>query len=102
MKKIMLMAMALFMAVAAQATDIKTVVLKTNMSCENCATKIKKNVRFEKGVKDIKANLDDKTLIVTYDADKTDVDKIIKGIAKVGYKATAIDNKLPVKGKEKK
>ena len=87
MKKFLLVAMTMFMAVAANATDVKTVVLQTNMSCQNCANKIQENVRFEKGVKDIKTNVSDKTVTITYDADKTDVQKLIKGIEKVGYKA---------------
>lgn len=90
MKKFVLMTMAFFMAVAMNATDVKTVVLQANMSCENCANKIKENVRFEKGVKEIKTNVAEKTVTITYDADKTNVEKLIKGIAKVGYKATEV------------
>lgn len=93
MKKFLLMTMTLFMTVALYATNVKTVVLHTNMSCQNCANKIKENVRFEKGVKDIKTNVNDKTVTITYDADKTTVDKLIKGIAKVGYKASVSEVK---------
>ena len=93
MKKFLFMTMALFMAVAVQATDVKTVVLETNMSCQNCANKIQENVRFEKGVKSIKTNVSDKTVTITYDADKTNVDNLIKGIEKVGYKASVAQPK---------
>lgn len=69
--------------------DIKTVVLKTQpeMHCENCEKKIKDNIRFEKGVKDIRTNLDDKTVTIEYDADKTNVEAIIKGFKKINYEA---------------
>lgn len=93
MKKFILMALTMFMAVAVNATDVKTVTLKTNMSCENCASKIKENVRFEKGVKEIKTNVSDKTVTITYDADKTNPEKLIKGIEKVGYKASLAEGK---------
>ena len=81
---------ALAVTLACTAKDIKTVVLNTapEMHCYSCENKIKSNIRFEKGVKDIVTNLADKTVTVTYDADKTDVDKIIEGFKKIDYVAT--------------
>lgn len=80
----------LAVTLACTAKDIKTVVLNTapEMHCSSCENKIKSNIRFEKGVKDIVTNLADKTVTVTYDADKTDVDKIIEGFKKIDYVAT--------------
>ena len=74
------------------AKDIKTVVLKTQpeMHCANCEKKIKENIRFEKGVKSIKTNLDNKTVTIEYDADKTNVSNIIKGFKKIKYEATEV------------
>ena len=81
--------MALAVAAVCNAKDIKTVVLKTNpeMHCSGCEKKIKDNIRFEKGVKDIRTNLDDKTVTIEYDADKTNVETIIKGFKKINYEA---------------
>ena len=81
--------MALTVAAVCNAKDIKTVVLKTNpeMHCSGCEKKIKDNIRFEKGVKDIRTNLDDKTVTIEYDADKTNVEAIIKGFKKINYEA---------------
>ena len=72
------------------AKDIQTVVLKTapEMHCANCEKKIKNNIRFEKGVKDIITDLNNKTVTIKYDADKTTVEAIVKGFEKIGYKAT--------------
>ena len=72
--------------------DIKTVVLKTQpeMHCGNCEKKIKDNIRFEKGVKSIKTNLDDKTVTIEYDADKTNVQNIIQGFKKIKYEAKEV------------
>ena len=81
--------MTLAVAAVCNAKDIKTVVLKTNpeMHCSGCEKKIKDNIRFEKGVKDIRTNLDDKTVTIEYDADKTNVEAIIKGFKKINYEA---------------
>ena len=80
---------ALFIALAFAsvcfAKNIKTVVLTTNpeMHCTGCEKKIKENIRFEKGVKSIKTNLEDKTVTIEYDADKTNVEAIIKGFKRI-------------------
>lgn len=57
---------ALCMASVCTAKDIKTVVLTTTpqMHCANCEKKIKENIRFEKGIKSIKTNLQDKTVTI--------------------------------------
>ncbi len=71
------------------AKTIKTVALTTTpqMHCQNCENKIKGNLRFEKGVKKIETDIDKQTVTVTYDADKTSVDKIIEGFTRFGYTA---------------
>ena len=79
--------------------DIRTVVLTTlpEMHCANCEKKIKENIRFEKGVKSIKTDLKTKTVIIEYDAAKTNVQNIIKGFKKIKYEASEVkkdkDNK---------
>ncbi|WP_028902500.1 MULTISPECIES: heavy-metal-associated domain-containing protein [unclassified Prevotella] len=87
---------ALFIAMAfasiCLAKDIKTVVLTTNpqMHCISCEKKIKDNIRFEKGIKSIKTDLDNKTVTIEYDADKTSVADIIEGFKKIKYDATEV------------
>ena len=83
---------ALAVAAVCAAKDIKTVVLKTQpeMHCANCEKKIKENIRFEKGVKSIKTDLKTKTVIIEYDADKTNVQNIIKGFKKIKYEASEV------------
>ena len=63
------------------------------MHCNNCETKIKNNLRFEKGVKEIVTDLGDKTVAVKYDADKTTVEALIKGFAKIKYSAVPVPEK---------
>lgn len=81
--------MFLGMAASAGAKDIKKVVFTTTpqMHCENCETKIKGNLRFEKGVKDISTDIESQSVTVSYDAEKTDVNKLKAAFTKFGYKA---------------
>ena len=83
---------ALAVAAVSYAKDIKTVVLKTQpeMHCMGCEKKIKENIRFEKGVKSIVTNLDDKTITIEYDAEKNNVKNIIEGYKKIKYEATEV------------
>ena len=68
---------ALLSVTAVLAKDIRVVVFKVSqMHCENCEKKVKNNMRFEKGVKELSTELKDKTVSITYDAEKTDVKKI--------------------------
>lgn len=92
MKRLSFIIFALSFNVALFAKDIKTIVLKTQpeMHCTGCEKKIKDNIRFEKGVKSITTNLDDKTITIEYDADKTNVQNIINGFKKIKYEATEV------------
>ena len=56
------------------AKDIKIVVLNTDpqMHCANCESKIKNNIRFEKGIKEIETNLADKTVTIKYESKQKD------------------------------
>jgi copper chaperone CopZ len=74
------------------AKDIKTAIFTTNpeMHCESCENKIKGNLRFEKGIKSIKTDLKSKTVTIQYDADKTNVQNIIKGFKKIKYEAKEV------------
>ena len=90
---------ALALATVCLGKDIKTVVFTTNpeMHCANCEKKIKENIRFEKGVKSITTNLKNKTVTIEYDAEKTNVQNIIKGFKKIKYEVSEVkkdkDNK---------
>ena len=81
-------ASALNSAIAgAPKKDVKTVVFKVGLHCQNCVKKVKENISFEKGVKGLEVSLDNKTVTVTYDPSKTDVQTLKKAIEKLGYKA---------------
>lgn len=77
-------------AITSFAKDIKTIIVTTNpqMHCEACKNKIKSNMRFEKGIKAIETNISRQEVTLTYDADKTTPEKLMKGFEKIGYTAT--------------
>lgn len=92
MKKYLLLLIATLAVATAGAKDIKTVVLTTNppMHCEGCENRIKNNIRFEKGVKKIVTNVEQQTVTITYDADKTTIENLIKGFEKIDYTAREV------------
>lgn len=55
--------------------EIKTVVFTTTpqMHCAACENKIKDNLRFEKGIKNIETSVPNQTVTVKYNADKTTI-----------------------------
>ena len=89
MKKILILLLALLPMAAVQAKSNKqTVVLYCDLHCQGCCDKIMKNIAFEKGVKDIQFDMEQKSVTVTFDANKTDVPTLQKAFAKIGKPAT--------------
>ena len=101
MKKVLILSAMMLTAIVGLAKDIKTVVVTTQpqMHCSGCENKIKGNLRFEKGVKQIECNIDEQRVVITYDADKTCSEKIIQSFGKFGYKATEIKTTSPTETK---
>lgn len=75
------------------AKDFRTVVFKVDqLHCENCERKVKENIKFEKGVKEFSTDLKKRTVSITYDADKTNVDKLKAGFKKFKYDAVPVSD----------
>ena len=75
----------------AAAKDLREVIFKVEqLCCEKCEAKVKKNIPFEKGVKALKCDIPSHTVTVTYDAEKTSIEKLQKGFAKFAYTAEVI------------
>lgn len=90
MKRSFLLLTLALCTITSFAKDIKTIVVTPNpqMHCESCENKIKNNMRFEKGIKGIETNISRQEVTLTYDADKTTPEKLMKGFEKFGYTAT--------------
>lgn len=95
MKRIIIMAIAALAICAgsAAAKDIQKVVLTTNpeMHCQNCEAKIKNHLKFEKGIKKIDTSVENQTVTITYDADKTSEQAIIDSFSKIKYEVKKVD-----------
>ena len=70
--------------------EIKEVTFVVEFDCENCAKKIRENVSFEKGVKDLKVTLADKTVALKYDAAKTSEAALKASIEELGYPVNGV------------
>lgn len=94
MKKQILVMLVCLMALAATAKNLKTLRVTTDpqMSCANCENKIKKNIRFEKGVQNITTDLNGQVVTIEYDADKTNEADIINAFDKIKYKAIKLED----------
>ena len=92
MKKLFLVSAMMLTAVVGMAKDIKTVVVTTQpqMHCASCENKIKGNLRFEKGVKQIECDIPQQRVTITYDAEKTTPNAIIQSFGKFGYQASEV------------
>jgi copper chaperone CopZ len=79
-------------------SSTKTVVLKmkVEMSCANCQAKIQTGLSKAEGVEKAVADLDTKTVTITYNPDKTNKDKLVKVVEGLGYRTefTAKDAKI--------
>ncbi len=96
MRKIAIILSTLFlfsgMFINVQAQKTKTVDIQTSAQCSMCKEKIQSNIIFEKGIKDVKLDMETKKLSVIYKSKKTDVDAIKNAIASLGY--DTVSNKL--------
>ena len=110
MKRIILFLLAIlpmsFVLSTAEAKPNKqTVVFYVYLHCQDCCDKIMKNIPFDKtlknGVKDLVFSIEDQTVTVTYDANKTDVPAIQKAFAKIGKPATTAAPKCEQKCEQK-
>lgn len=67
------------------------------LHCQSCIMKIEKNIPYEKGVTDLKCDLQEQWVEVEYKNDKTNDTKLIEAFQKLGKEATVAND---VKAKE--
>lgn len=88
-KRILIALVAVILSAStALAKDFRTAVFKVEqLHCANCEKKVQNNIKFEKGVKTFSTDLPSKTVTITYDAEKTNVEKLKAGFKKFKYEA---------------
>lgn len=102
MKQTLLILLSSLLLMAA-GKDLRVLVMTPTpqMHCEKCENKIKKNLRFESGVKKIETSIKEQTVTVTYDATKTDVKKIQAAMKEIGYDTKVVSDTPKEKDKKK-
>lgn len=92
MKKLGIILVMMFVAVAVYAADkAKSVFTLDHQMSQMCEKKIKSNLRYEKGVSAIDVSLEENTITITYNPDKTDDEKLLKAFEKIGFNAFVVD-----------
>ena len=81
------------LAATAQKKKKETKVLKlsADIHCESCAKKVKENISYEKGVKDLEVSVEKRSVVITYDPAKTDPVKLLAAMRKIGFPATIVE-----------
>ena len=77
-------------SISAQKAENKVVCFKSSMDCANCEKTLTENLKFEKGVKDLKVDHISNTILIEYKAGKNTEDGFAKAIEKKGYVAEKI------------
>lgn len=88
MKKNLLMALTLVLSCntfAKTSADTLVVTTQPQMHCINCEKKIKSNIRFVKGTKNIDTSVDEQKVTIVYDSKKADYDDFVAAFRKIGY-----------------
>lgn len=81
------------LSVNAQKKGEKTVVFNANLHCNSCKAKVEKNLPYEKGVKDLKIDMEKQTVTVTFREDKNSTENLQKAIEKLGIEVKGIAGK---------
>ena len=98
MKKILAIVCCMFFAISMTSAQEKeknnkkqtTKFLVENMDCDNCVKSIEKNIAFEKGVTDLKCDLNTKIVEVTYNSDKNTDENLVAAFKKIKKDAVVV------------
>lgn len=67
--------------------------LISGMSCAACSARVDKAVRSLKGIKEVNVNLLTNSMVVSYDENRVNEEKIINAVTKAGYGASKVEAK---------
>ena len=70
-----------------KSKNIEEVTFVTSIECKNCVKKVEANIPYEKGVKDLKVDLESRSVTIKFDPSKTDSNKLAEAIKKLGFTA---------------
>ena len=70
---------------AKTSADTLVVTTQPQMHCQGCETKIKNNIRFVKGTKQISTSLEEQKVTIVYNSKKANYDDFVEAFKKIGY-----------------
>lgn len=70
--------------------EMTALYLTTEMDCQSCEQKITEQLKYEKGVRDLKCDYKKQTIYVLYKSGSNTTENIIKSLSKIGYNAKEI------------
>jgi periplasmic mercuric ion binding protein len=76
---------------AQQPKGREEVKIQTNLDCPVCKKKIEDYMAFERGVTAVSADVATKIVTIEYRANRTDKDKLVAALIKLGYEAEMIE-----------
>lgn len=77
----------------AEKREVQVTLSVPDLDCPNCVKKIEAKIPHEKGVKDLKVSLENRTVWISFEENKTNVETLSRALDKLGF---------PVKTTEKK
>ncbi len=88
MNKLLILCLFWLFAVPAMAQkEEKSLTIQTSTVCDMCKDRIERQLVFEKGVKEVHVDLEQREIHVKYREDKTTPDKIREAVTRIGYDA---------------
>lgn len=92
---IAIMLLAISAAVAQKPSNMEAVKIQTNLDCDACKKKIEDYMAFERGVTAISADVPSKVVTIEYRKNRTDEEKLLGALKKLGYEAEVIEESEP-------
>jgi len=83
MKKVVMMMFACLFTLNMMADNVRFSV--GNMHCDNCAKRVEKALKANEAVCEVKVDLENKAVCVSYDAEKTNVEALQKALTDVKF-----------------
>ncbi len=87
-QNLMMLVGMLFLLISTESIaqkNISTCQIKANVACQSCKTKIEENIAFQKGVKEVEANISTNIVYIKYKSNKNTAENFVKIINDLGY-----------------
>lgn len=88
-----IMLLAANTSLAQKPANREEVKIQTNLDCDACKKKIEDYMAFERGVTAIHADVPTKVVTIEYRTNRTDEEKLLTALRKLGYEAEVMEEK---------